>query len=191
ASIIEDPDLVDLRSRVALAHGADFLEPRRGSLRKALADLDPLVMDLPELPTGEMPPAPAYSFPQRYRDLMGALASLQALRGARPLARGALRGVASDDVVFTEADALAARRLSDALAAALVRLVASDRPDGGVALMVGMARLTPLGASWRPERWVVLDFFPSETTPAPRRGLTVRPERAVLLLEDAREELAR
>jgi hypothetical protein len=191
APIIEDPDLADLRARVALAHGADFLERRMGSLRAVLAELDPLVMDLPELPTGEMPPAPAYSFPQRYRDLMEALASLQVLRDARPLVRGALRESASDDLAFTETDSLAARRLSDDLAAALVRLVASDRPDGGVALMVGMARLAALGASRRQERWVILDFFPSETMPAPRRRLAVRPEEAAVFLEDARVELAR
>ena len=172
APLIEDPDLADLRARVALAHGADFLERRMTSVRAALAELDPLVMDLPELPTAEMPPAPAYSFPQRYRDLMGALASLQALRDARPLVPGSLRPGDSDDLAFTEADSLAVRRLSDALAAALVRLVASDRPDGGVALMAGMARLAALGASRRQERWVVVDFFPSETTPAARRGLT-------------------
>jgi hypothetical protein len=92
------------------------------SLRAALAELDPFVMDLPELPTAEMPPAPAYSFPQRYRDLMGALASLEVLRDARPLVSGSLRQGASDDLVFTEADSLAAasspmpsRRRSSAL----------------------------------------------------------------------------
>jgi len=187
----EDPDLADLRARVALAHGADFLERRMISVRAALAELDPLVMDLPELPTAEMPPAPAYSFPQRYRDLMGSLASLQALRDARPLVPGSLRQGASDDLAFTEVDSLAVRRLSDALAAALVRLVASDRPDGGVALMAGMTRLAALGASRRQERWIVVDFFPSETTPAARRGLTMRPEQAAVLLEDTSEELTR
>jgi len=138
-----------------------------------------------------MPPAPAYSFPQRYRDLMGALASLEALRDARPLLPGALRWGASDDLVFTEADALAARQLSDALAAALVRLVASGRSDAGVALMVGMARLAALGTSRRQERWVVLDFFPSEAAIGPRRRVTARPEQAAALLEDTSEELAR
>jgi len=191
APLTEDPDLADLRSGVALAHGADFLERRMSSLRAALAELDPFAMDLPELPNAEMPPAPAYSFPQRYRDLMGALASLEVLRAARPLVSGSLRHRASDELVFTEADSLAARQLSDALAAALVRLVASDRPDGGVALMVGMARLAALGASRRQERWVVVDLFPSETTPVLRRRLAVRPEQAAVLLEDSSEELAR
>ncbi len=189
-SLVEDPDLADLRGRVALAHGADFLERRMHALRVALGGLDPLVMDLPELPTAEMPPAPAYSFPQRYRDLMGALASLEALRAARPLLPGAFRRGGPEDLAFTEADALAARQLSDALAAALVRLVASDRPDSGVALMVGMARLAALGASRRQERWVVLDFFPSEAAIGPRRPLTTRTEQAAALLEDTSEELA-
>lgn len=57
--------------------------------------------------------------------------------------------------------------------------------------MAGMARLAALGASRRQERWVVVDFFPSETTPAARRGLTMRPEQAAVLLEDTSEELTR
>ena len=190
-TLVEDPDLADLRGRIALEYGADFLERRMHALRVALAELDPLAMDLPTLPTAEMPPAPAYSFPQRYRDLMGALASLEALRDARPLLPGALRKSASEDLVFAEADALAARQLSEALAAALVRLVASDRPDSGAALMVGMARLAALGESRRQERWLVLDFFPSETAMGPRRWLRARPEEAAALLQETNEELAR
>jgi hypothetical protein len=190
-TLVEDPDLADLRGRIALEYGADFLERRMHALRVALAELDPAAMDLPTLPTAEMPPAPAYSFPQRYRDLMGALASLEALRDARPLLPGALRKSASEDLVFAEADALAARQLSEALAAALVRLVASDRPDSGVALMAGLARLAALGASRRQERWLVLDFFPPETAIGPRRWLRARPEESAAFLQETNEELAR
>lgn len=190
AALGPDPGLAELRARVELEYGADFLGNKTDILRAKLALLDPRTMELPELPVGEMPPAPSYSFPQRYRDLTEALVSLEALRRARPLVPGALRREAPDDLLFTEADARAARRLADALSGALVRLVASERPDGGVALMVGMARLAALGASEREGRWLVLDAFPAQG-PAPSRGRPASPERAAAFLADARAELVR
>jgi hypothetical protein len=192
ASRGEDADLADLRSRVELAYGAEFLDRRAETLRARLAELDPRALELPEPPASAgSPPAPTYSFPQRYRDLSTALAALETLRDARPLAADAVRRDLPDSFAFTAGDAERARRLSDALSGALVRLVASERPDWGAALMVGMARLATLGQSRRSERWVVLDAFPPDDGSAPRRRLVAGPELAAQLLEDAAEALAR
>src|SRR5262245_28987420 len=54
-------EIAALRARVEAAHGVDFLDRRTETLRAQLAALDPSVMGLPELPTAEIPPAPAYS----------------------------------------------------------------------------------------------------------------------------------
>ena len=188
----EDMDLAALRARVEAVHGAGFLDRRTETLRARIAELDPRVPELPEPPAiADGPPAPTYSFPQRYRDLTTALAALEALRGARPLHPGVVMEDTSDAHAFGPGDAEAARRLADALSAALVRLVGSERPDWGAALMVGMARLAALGQSRRSGRWVVLDAFPPDGGSATRRGLAVRSsELAAALLEDAAAELA-
>ena len=183
-------DIAALRARVEGAYGADFLDRRAEMLNARLAALDPRVMDLPEPPATGQAPAPAYSFPQRYRDAATALEALQILRSARPLAPGALVSADPDDLPFAEADAQAAGRLSEALEDALVRLVASERPDWGGALMIGMARLAALGESRRHERWALLDMFPADPDAAPRR----RPSRADLsaqALDDAGRARAR
>ena len=177
-----DPDLAALRSRVQAAHGEDALDRRIESLRARLAELDPAALDLPEPPSAELPPVPSYSFPQRYRDLVTALAAMEILREARPLAPGAL--VAS--LNLSEADAAAAGRLREALSGALVRLVASERPDGGGALLVGMARLVALEESVRQGRWLAVDAFPADTATVGRR-----PEAEAELIESAAAELAR
>ena len=190
AALDEDTDLADLRARVEAVHGAGFLDRRTETLRAKLAELDPRALELPEPPgVADGPPAPTYSFPQRYRDLTTALAALRALRAAPPLAAGAVMHDMSDSLAFTAGDSEAARRLSDALTAALVRLVASERPDWGAALMIGMARLAALGQSQRSQRWVVLDAFSPDAGSAPRRRLAARPELAAVLLEDAAKEL--
>ena len=160
-----DPDLAALRSRVRAVYGEDVLDRRIEQLHSRLAELDPAALDLPEPPSTELPPVPTYSFPQRYRDLVTAVAALEILRDARPLAPGAL--VPSLD--FGEADVVVAERLSDALSSALVRLVGSERPDSGGALLVGMARLTALAESLRQNRWIVVDGFPADAATADSR----------------------
>jgi hypothetical protein len=177
-----DPDLVTLRSRVQAAYGADVLDGRIEGLRARLQALDPAVLDLPEPPAAELPPVPTYSFPRRYRDLVTTLAAMEILRDARPLAPGALL----PSLDFTDADAAATGHLAEALSGALVRLVASERPDAGGALLVGMARLVALAESVRQGRWLVVDAFPAAAATVGRR-----PEGEAELAESIAAETAR
>jgi hypothetical protein len=190
ASLTPDPDLAHLRARVEAAYGTDFLDSRAAHLRGKLAELDARAMELPEPSVGDFPPVPSYSYPQRYRDLITALTAVEILKEARPLAHGALLEGDADGLAFTEADATAARLLSEALSWALVRLAASERPDGGVALLVGMARLVALADSQRHGRWVVVDVFSTDAATLPRRG-TRRDEMESELFRDARDALTR
>lgn len=161
-----DPVLADLRARVRAVHGDDVLERLAAEARERLATLDPGVMELPELPAAGLPPAPSYSFPRRYRDAVTTLAAIDVLRGAPSLEPGARLGDDAGLPMLTEPETEAARRLSESLREALVRLVASERPDSGVALLVGMARLVALAESQRHGRWVVVDVFPTAATSA-------------------------
>src|SRR5262245_20199101 len=72
-------EIAALRDRVEALYGAGFLDRRMEMLSARLAALDPSLMDLPEPPAAEQPPAPAYSFPQRYRDAATALEALRIL----------------------------------------------------------------------------------------------------------------
>ncbi len=182
-----DPDLASLRARMRAAYGDDGLDRRAAAVQERLAGLDPRALDLPAPSDGDLPPAPRYSYPRRYRDAVTMLAALDVLRQARPLATGALirNGAALD---FTDADAEAARRLSDALGRALFRLIASDRLDAGVALMVGMARLVALAESQRQGRWVMVDAFPVAPTPS---GSAPARRDIETALRDARDRVAR
>src|SRR5262249_56088467 len=119
-----DPDLAALRSRVRAVYGEDVLDRRIDQLHTRLAELDPAALDLPEPPSTELPPVPTYSFPQRYRDLVTAVAALEILRDARPLAPGAL--VPSLD--FREADLVVAERLSHPLSSPLARPASAHPP---------------------------------------------------------------
>src|SRR5262245_66605293 len=72
---------------------------------------------------------------------------------------------------------------------ALVRLVQSNRPDRGFALLVGMARLETLRESERSGRLVVLDAFPPDADVLESPGAR-HADALPGLLSEARSELA-
>ena len=88
-------------------------------------------------------PAPAYEFPQRYRDALTALAALETLATARPLLPEATMTAGEEELRLREDEAVILPRLSDALAASLVRLVASRRPDHTAPVYVRSTRPSP------------------------------------------------
>jgi len=185
-----DPALLALRQRVLATYGASFLGARAEELRQRLGALDPQ-----EAPEGTPPvsadetPAPAYRFPQRYRDTLTALAALEVLGAARPLLPEATITAASEELRLREDEARVLPRLVDALAASLVRLLDSSRPDWGFALLLGMARLAALERTGESGRWVFLDGFPEEVAVIGRTRWARRPELVSAMLRDAHAEL--
>lgn len=183
--------LLALRERVARRHGPDHLSLRVRELQRELARLEP------DSGTGPPPefsravaPGAVYSFARRYRDGMTALAALEVLREARPLRPGVTRVLSGTALRLEPRE----RRQLDTLAAGLevelVRLVASERPDWGFALLVGMARLAALDESRRSGRLVVLDAFSDAPGRVATLRLGTRSSVQRQLLGQAREDLA-
>ena len=185
-----DPALLGLRRRVVDTYGASFLAERVEALRRRLATLDPQGAPERTLEVSlDEPPAPAYGFPRRYRDTLTALAALEVLATARPLRPEATITAAGEELRLRENEASRLAELSDALAASLVRLLDSRRPDWGFPLVLGMARLAALERTRESGQWVFLDAFPPDAEVIERAHVSPRSEVISAMLRDARTEL--
>ena len=185
-----DPALLGLRRRVVDTYGASFLAERAQALRRRLATLDPQWAPARTLEVSlDEPPAPAYGFPRRYRDTLTALAALEVLATARPLRPEATITAAGEELRLREDEASRLAELSDALAASLVRLLDSRRPDWGFPLVLGMARLAALERTRESGQWVFLDAFPPDAEVIERAHVSPRSEVISAMLRDARTEL--
>lgn len=146
----EEPALAAVRTR--------DLAVRSATVRRRLAALRYEAFAAPPPPTDDDGRA-CYGFAGRYADELAMLRALDVLSSARPLRADAVRTV-DLPLRADERAVVAAHR--DALAQRLPRLVASDRPGTGFALLVGMARLVALTRTLDEHRWVLLDAYPSD-----------------------------
>jgi hypothetical protein len=80
-------------------------------------------------------------------------------------------------------------RLADALEGSLVRLLDSTRPDWGLSMLLGMARLIALRETVETGYWVVLDAFPVDATVLPAIRTSRRRARLATIRENNRLEL--
>jgi len=182
-----DPALLALRQRVLDTYGATFLTARVETLRRHLAALD--AQEVPEQPVGasvDGTAAPAYGFARRYRDTLTALTALEVLATARPLRPEVTITAAAKELRLGADEAVRLGGLSDALAASLVRLLDSSRPDWGFPLLLGMARLAALERTRQSEQWVFLDAFPRHAVVIARARVARRPEMIGAMLDEAR-----
>ena len=172
AAAPDSPVLSGLRRRIAVARGPGFLAGREAELNRALRRLEPKAPDLELAPVsdGVAPPA-AYGFARRYRDGVVGLRALEVLERALPLRPASLRtGEGADWELSAEEQEHLARVAAD-LEERLRDLVASQRPDFGVPLLVGMARLEALHASLESGHLFVLDAFRPDDPRLPRAAL--------------------
>jgi hypothetical protein len=182
----------DLRARIGATHGPGFLGDRRAGVQQQLAALDPALIVPPDMDVSlERAPPAVYGFAQRYQDAAAAGLALEVIRSGRgPLAESYL-GTGPARVALGESDVLAVDALMETLTGSLVRLVRSDRPDWGPALLVGLARLAALDESRRTGSWVFLDLFPADAPRLSRRRLRNRPGLLTALRREARADFDR
>ena len=175
------PALDALRARVAARLGPGFVAGRIAELTARLAALEP-----------ESPPAvaadseiqpPSYRFAARFHDMSQALAALDVLDAARHLRPDAIRS-GSAGLPLKPGEALRLTRLADALEESLVRLMETTRPDWGLSMLVGMARLIALRETVETAHWVFLDSFPIDANVLP----AIRTSRRRLHLTTIRED---
>jgi hypothetical protein len=184
-----DPALLALRQRVLETYGATFLTERADTLRRRLAALDRPAVPGPPLATSDETPAPTYGFSRRYRDTLTALAAVEVLATARPVRADVTITAAAEELRLDADEAERLRGLSDALAASLVRLLESSRPDWGFPLLLGMARLATLERTRESGQWVFLDGFPRNAQVIEPARAARRPEVIGAMLSDARAAL--
>ena len=154
-----------LRARVAARYGPEFIAYRTAELTARLAALELEGPPSTVAADGEIRP-PSYSFSARFYDTSQALAALDVLKAARPLRPDATR-FGSAQLPLEPGEAAGLTRLADALEESLVRLLDSTRPDWGLSMLLGMARLIALRETVETAHWVVLDAFPVDAPVLP------------------------
>jgi len=163
-----EPALAALRARVATRYGPEFIARRSAELAARLAALEPDPPGpTPSVSADDNPLPPSYPFSERFRDTSQALAALDVLDGARPRGPEAIISTSSMPLPLQPGEAPIVTRLADVLEDSLVRLLDTPRPDWGLAMLVGMARLTALRETARTGRWMVLDAFPADAAVLP------------------------
>jgi len=189
--------LLALRERVARRYGAGFVAARLRALEASLAALAPEASagPPPALDPERLPRAP-YAFSERRRDLAQWVAALRALAGAAPLREEALRA-GSPAPALDDAEARGLAAWAGALEESLAALAGSQRPEGGLALLVGMARLEATRRSLAEGRLRLLDDLPRDADAVPPGAelardpyLAARREAAAARLARARGRLA-
>lgn len=184
-----------LRGRVARRYGPGFLAARLSALEARLAALAPATEPgpIPALEPDRLP-AREYGFSEQWRDLVQWIAALRALASAAPLRDGVLRNEDAGALALERAETTGLAAWADRLEESLVALVASERVDGGLALLVGMARLDAVRRSLAAGRLALLDDVPAGAEAhAARAGDPYLEElraHAALRLARARERLA-
>jgi hypothetical protein len=155
--------LAALRDRIDANHGTGFLAARLASFERRAA------AQIPKENPSSAPPldpdrfsVPRRAFSDRTLELAaGTLAHRVLVHGAS-LRADALLHRGSDAPKLTDDQIRALADYRDRLADDLVRLAASERPDLGAALLLGMARLEAITRSVESHRLAVLDAFPAE-----------------------------
>jgi hypothetical protein len=173
-----------LRTHVAARYGPEFIADRTAELTARLAALEPEGPTSTIAADDEIRP-PSYSFSERFRDTSQALAALDVLDAARPLRPDAIRS-GSAGLPLQPGEAARLTRLADALEASLVRLLDTTRPDWGLSMLLGMARLIALRQTVETARWVVLDAFPVDATVLPAIRTSRRRAHLTTIREDNR-----
>jgi hypothetical protein len=169
ASSGESSVVLALRERIEREYGPGAVQRRAERVREELHRLVPAADDRDvEIPAAGYPSFPR-TYSERYRDLATELAALSVLDRALPLRSDTKREGAG--VVLSESERGQLAGFAGRLEDALVRLVGSDRPDVGLTLLIGMARLEAFSESVRTGRLVLIDVFPPESAvvPSPRR----------------------
>ena len=173
-----------LRARVAGRYGPEFIANRSAELMARLVALEPEGPPLTIAADTEIRP-PSYSFAERFLDTSQALAALDVLDAARPLRTDAIRSV-SAGLPLQPGEAARLTRLADALEESLARLIDSGRPDWGLPMLLGMARLITLRETVETAHWVVLDAFPVDATVLPAIRTSRRRAHLTTIREDNR-----
>src|SRR5262249_13260237 len=149
----------------ASRYGPEFIADRIVELTARLAALQPEGPPSTVAADDEIRP-PSYGFSERFHDLSQALAALDVLDAARRLRPDVIRA-GPHGLPRRPGEAARLTRLADVLEESLVRLMETTRPDWGLPMLLGMARLIALRETVETGHWQFLDAFPVDAAVLP------------------------
>jgi hypothetical protein len=154
-----DASLARLAGRVAAAYGNGFLDAKSGEVLSRLKALQPLDYDAQAaVPAEGQFRSADYGFSGRYADGLSALAALRVLAAGLPLREGMLSRPKGAEFLLSDAEKRGLALYGSQLEDRLLGLPHSSRPDWGLALLLGMARLIALDESIASGHWVMLNL---------------------------------
>lgn len=150
--------IVNLRQSLDEYYGRDFLDARVRQLTAQIRQLKPhhATDSPPRLTSGRFPER-RYSFARQYQDLLTNLLALNVLKQARPLTVGLIKAGDVNIPSLSKAEIEALTKLRSRLHDSLLRLLDSERPDWGYAVLVNCARLIALDSSIEKGQFFVID----------------------------------
>jgi hypothetical protein len=154
-----DASLARLAGRVGAAYGNGFLRAKSAEVLFRLKAIQPLGYDSQAAVLAEDQFRSAdYGFSGRYADGLSALAALRVLALGLPLRAGLLMRPKGAEFLLSDAERRGLALYRSQLEDRLLGLLHSSRPDWGLPMMLGMARLIALDGSIVSGRWVMLNL---------------------------------
>jgi len=151
-----------LHNEIIKAYGKDFLSQRTAKLISQIKSLQPTQWQKTIVNTSEPNNPPfVYSFANRYMDLTSAMLAIQMIEQDLPLVPDAY--IESSDQLFklSELEITALRQYRKQLNKSLVKLVNSNRPDWGTAVLINTARLIAIDKSIKQGKLIFINTFDS------------------------------
>ncbi|NOT13577.1 MAG: hypothetical protein HOP23_17415 [Methylococcaceae bacterium] len=182
----------NLRRKVELRFGEDFLHRRRQNIESQLKMLVP--GHWPAInsdSTGEKFPSSIYSFSDRYSDYLTALFAIKTLVEAPPLISDAFFRMKQEAFRISDAERRVLRVVRTELETSLVNAIDSNRPDWGYAVLVNMARFIAVDASLQSGFWAFVDDFAEDSERLRPDQYLNHGEHFQVLISDARADLDR
>jgi len=151
-----------LHNEIIKAYGKDFLSQRTAKLISQIKSLQPTQWQKTIVNISEPNNPPfVYSFANRYMDLTSAMLAIQMIEQDLPLVPDAY--IESSDQLFklSELEITALRQYRKQLNKSLVKLVNSNRPDWGTAVLINTARLIAIDKSIKQGKLIFINTFDS------------------------------
>ena len=158
------PTVIALNNEIKKTYGKDFLAQRAAKIISQIKSLQPTQWQkaITTVNESQYPPM-VYSFANRYTDLITAKLAVQVIEQGLALRTNASIAPADQMFQLTAQEIAALRLYRKQLNTGLIKLVNSDRPDWGAAVLINSARLIAVDQSIKQGQLIFIDTFESQT----------------------------
>ena len=161
-----------LHDEIIKTYGKDFLGQRTAKIISQIKSLQPTQWQKPIVNISEQNNPPfVYSFANRYMDLTTAMLAIQVIEQGLSLVSDAYIKPPGQLFKLSELEIAALHVYRNQLSKSLIKLVNSNRPDWGVAVLVNTARLIAVDKSIKQGKLIFVNTFDSQATDTDEVGL--------------------